>query len=62
MSLLLFLELLRHRSSTFNHGPILKSRYIIVNYDKILDKFAFQHCRSKVMVKVAIFRKKLSSI
>ena len=63
MSQLLFLELICHRSSAFFfHSPILKSLHIIVYYDNILDKFEFQHCRSKVNIKVAIFRKILSSL
>ena len=54
------LEILFHRISAFIHGPILKPLHIIVYYDNTLDKFAFQHCRSKVKLKVAIFRKTLS--
>ena len=56
VSQLLFVELLCHRSSAFFHSPILKSLHINVYYDKILYKFEFQHCRSKVKIKVAIFR------
>ena len=47
----------RHQSNAFIYRLILKLLYTTVNFDKILDKLAFNDCRSKVKVTVAISEK-----